>query len=69
MRKIYSSHKKYIWKECIERIKIATMEECIDNVKIIINALEYKVLEQAPKATENTVYLTVKILTLMQKGM
>lgn len=47
-------------KTVLKESQIATMEEFIDNVKIIINALGYKVLEPAPKATENTVYLYCK---------
>lgn len=36
------------------------MEEFIDNVKILINTLGYKVLVPAPKATDDTVYLYCK---------
>ena len=37
--------------------QIASMEEFIDNVKILINTLGYKVLVPVPKATDDTVYL------------
>lgn len=39
---------------------IASMEEFIDNVKLIINTLGYKVLEPAPQADEKTEYLYCK---------
>lgn len=41
----------------LKESQIASMEEFIDNVKIVINALGYKVLDSVPKATENTIYL------------
>ena len=44
------------------------MEEFIDNVKIIINALGYKVLEPAPKAQNDTVYLYIKNDSVNAKG-
>lgn len=44
------------------------MEEFIDNVKIIINALGYKVLEMAPKAQNNTSYLYIKNDSVDAKG-
>ena len=40
--------------------QISSMEEFIDNVKIIINTLGYKVLEPVPHADEKTVYLYCK---------
>ena len=40
--------------------QIASMEEFIDNVKIIINTLGYKVLEPVSHVDEKTVYLYCK---------
>ena len=44
----------------LKESQIATMEEFIDNVKVLISALNYKVLTPTPKATDNTVYLHCK---------
>ena len=44
----------------LKEAQIASMEEFIDNVKILINTLGYKVLEPAPKAGEDTIYLYCK---------
>jgi len=41
----------------IKESQAASMEEFIDNVKILINALGYKVLTSIPKATDHTKYL------------
>lgn len=51
-----NTYKNTVMKES----QIASMEEFIDNVKIIINTLGYKVLVPAPKATDDTVYLYCK---------
>ena len=40
--------------------QIAVMEEFIDNVKILISTLGYRVLVPAPQATNDTVYLYCK---------
>lgn len=44
------------------------MEEFIDNVKIIINTLGYKVLDPAPKAQIDTSYLYIKTGSIEAKG-
>ena len=44
----------------LKEAQIATMEEFIDNVKILINTLGYKVLVPVPKASVDTVYLYCK---------
>ena len=44
----------------LKESQIAAMEEFIDNVKILISALNYKVITPAPEATEDTVYLYCK---------
>ena len=44
----------------LKESQIATMEEFIDNVKVLISALGFKVLTPAPKATDKTVYLYCK---------
>ena len=51
-----NTYKNTVMKES----QIASMEEFIDNVKILINTLGYKVLVPAPKATDHTVYLYCK---------
>lgn len=44
----------------LKESQVASMEEFIDNVKILINTLGYKVLVPAPTADEDTVYLYCK---------
>lgn len=44
----------------LKESQIATMEEFIDNIRILINTLGYKVLVPAPQPTEKTVYLYCK---------
>ena len=44
------------------------MEEFIDNVKILINTLGYKVLVPVPKATDDTIYLFCKGSGASAKG-
>ena len=44
------------------------MEEFIDNVKILINTLGYKVLVPTPKATDETIYLFCKGSGASAKG-
>lgn len=44
----------------LKEAAIASMEEFIDNVKLIINILGYKVLESAPQVDEHTEYLYCK---------
>ena len=38
----------------------ASMEEFIDNIRILMNTLGYKILEQVPQAKDDTVYLFCK---------
>lgn len=52
----------------IKKSQIATMEEFIDNVKILINVLGYKVLVPVPQATNNTIYLYCKGSGASAKG-
>lgn len=51
-----NTYKNTVMKES----QVASMEEFIVNVKILINTLGYKVLESAPQATDDTVYLYCK---------
>lgn len=44
----------------LKESQIATMEEFIDNIRILINTLGYKVLVPAPQPTEATEYLYCK---------
>lgn len=52
----------------LKESQIASMEEFIDNIKILLNALGYKVLVPAPKANDDTVYLYCKGQTADAKG-
>ena len=65
----YSILTKNTYKNTVlKEAQIATMEEFIDNVKILINTLGYKVLVPAPKATDDTVYLYCKGIEASAKG-
>lgn len=44
----------------LKESQIASMEEFLDNIKILISALNYKVLTPMPQATDNTEYLYCK---------
>lgn len=44
----------------LKESQVATMEEFLDNIKILISALGYKVLTPVPQATDSTVYLYCK---------
>jgi len=46
----------------------ASMEEFIDNVRVLINTLGYKVLVPAPQADEKTVYLYCKSASANARG-
>ena len=48
--------------------QLAVMEEFIENVKILISTLGYKVLVPAPQATDDTVYLYCKGSGAVAKG-
>ena len=52
----------------LKEAQIASMEEFIDNVKILINTLGYKVLVPVPKATDETIYLLCKGSGASAKG-
>lgn len=52
----------------LKESNVASMEEFIDNVKIIINTLGYKVLAPAPEATDETQYLYCKGSGASAKG-
>lgn len=51
-----NTYKNTILKES----QIASMEEFVENVKVLMSALGYRVLVPAPQATDNTVYLYCK---------
>lgn len=51
-----STYKNTVLKES----QVASMEEFIDNVKVLINTLGYKVLVPVPQATDETTYLYCK---------
>lgn len=52
----------------LKEAQIASMEEFIDNVKILINTLGYKVLVPVPQANDKTVYLYCKGSGALAKG-
>ncbi len=52
----------------LKEAQIASMEEFIDNVKILINTLGYKVLVPVPKADHDTIYLYCKGSGAFAKG-
>ena len=52
----------------LKEAQIVSMEEFIDNVKILINTLGYKVLVPVPKATDETIYLFCKGSGASAKG-
>ena len=65
----YSILTKNTYKNTVlKEAQISTMEEFIDNVKILINTLGYKVLVPVPKATDDTVYLYCKGAGASAKG-
>lgn len=65
----YSVLTKNTYKNTVlKEAQIASMEEFIDNVKILINTLGYKVLVPVPKAADDTVYLFCKGSTASAKG-
>ena len=59
-----NTYKNIVLKEA----QIASMEEFIDNVKILINTLGYKVLVPVPKANDETIYLYCKGSGASAKG-
>ncbi len=59
-----NTYKNTVMKES----QVASMEEFIDNVKVIINTLGYKVLEPVAHADERTVYLYCKGNEASAKG-
>ena len=52
----------------LKEAQIASMEELIDNVKILINTLGYKVFVPVPKANDETIYLYCKGSGASAKG-
>lgn len=65
----YSILTKNTYKNTVlKEAQIATMKEFIDNVKILINTLGYKVLVPVPKAADDTVYLYCKGTEASAKG-
>ena len=65
----YTVLTKNIYKNTVlKEAQIASMEEFIDNVKILINTLGYKVLVPVPKANDETIYLYCKGSGASAKG-
>lgn len=58
------SYKNTVLKEA----QIGTMGELMENAKILINTLEYKILVPVPKAADDTVYLYCKGTEASEKG-
>ena len=59
-----NTYKNTVMKES----QVAVMEEFIENVKILISTLGYKVLLPAPQATDDTIYLYCKGSGASAKG-
>ena len=59
-----NTYKNTVMKES----QIASMEEFIDNVKILINTLGYRILVPMPQASDDTVYLYCKGSNASGKG-
>ena len=59
-----NTYKNTVMKES----QIASMEEFIDNVKILINTLGYRILVPMPQASDDTVYLYCKGSNATRKG-
>lgn len=58
---MYSILTKNTYKNTVlKEAQIASMEEFINNIKVLMSTLGYNVLTPAPKAEENTVYLYCK---------
>ena len=51
---------KNTYNTTLKESQIASMEEFIDNIKVLLSALNYRVLTPAPVAKDNTVYLYCK---------
>ena len=51
---------KATYRTTLKESQIASMEEFIDNVKVLLSALGFRVLTPVPKPTENTAYLYCK---------
>ena len=65
----YSILTKNTYKNTVlKEAQIASMEEFIDNVKVLINTLGYRVLVPVPKASDDTVYLFCKGSGASAKG-
>ena len=65
----YTALTKNTYKNTVlKEAQIASIEEYIDNVKILINTLGYKVLVPVPKANDETIYLYCKGFGASAKG-
>ena len=51
---------KNTYETTLKEAQIATMEEFIDNIKVLLSAMNYRVLTPVPKATDTTKYLFCK---------
>lgn len=59
---------KATYNTTIKESQRASMEEFMDNIKILLNALGYKVLTPVPQATSTTTYLYCKSSDASAKG-
>lgn len=48
---------KVTYDTTLKEAQIATMEEFVDNIKVLLSAMNYRVLAPVPKATDGTQYL------------
>lgn len=59
---------KATYSTILKESEIASMEEFIDNIKVLISALGHKTLTPVPKATDSTTYLYCKSGSASGKG-
>lgn len=59
---------KATYNTTLKEAQIATMEEFIDNIKVLLSAMNYKVLSPVPKANATTQYLHCKSASANAKG-
>lgn len=59
---------KVTYDTTLKEAQIASMEEFIDNIKVLLSAMNYKVLTPVPKGTDDTQYLLCKSASASGKG-
>lgn len=59
---------KVTYDTTLKEAQIASMEEFIDNIKVLLSAMNYRVLTPVPKASDDTQYLYCKSSSAEGKG-